>query len=246
MKKIISSLLLVLGIASFVCGQERQTTTNTADQTLRSSGRVNPSTLGMEFDLPLGNYPGRGFNLPLSIGYSSKVWRFEDNVSDPGGDGHPIRNWVWGIYSDNAAAGWTSSLNQPYIEYTGDLNAFDQHGRPARPPATPTTNFIRRMNVFLPGGESHELRASDAPTSSPNWEGTFYAADGSGIRYVQNSIASLGPILYRLYLPDGSYYDFSSQSGSYGWNTSPIRKAERLTDANGNYVQFNAPDGANP
>ncbi len=66
----------VLGIAP-VFGSSRggDHTENSDDQTLKSSGRVNPSTLGMELSIPLGSYPGRGVNVPVSISYSSKVWR---------------------------------------------------------------------------------------------------------------------------------------------------------------------------
>jgi len=70
--------LIVFGSLLTVFGQETtQKTNNTSDQTLRSSGRVNPSTLGMEYGLPLGSYPGRGISLPLGLNYSSKLWRLE-------------------------------------------------------------------------------------------------------------------------------------------------------------------------
>ncbi|MFN0278972.1 MAG: RHS repeat domain-containing protein [Pyrinomonadaceae bacterium] len=245
MKRIILSLTLVLGIISFGFGQ--QSTKNTADQTLRSSGRVNPSTLGMEFDLPLGNYPGRGFDLPLGLSYSSKVWRFEHEHSVPGSNGYPTGySWVYGIYSESAAAGWTSSLAQPYIEFTGSTNLFDNEGRPAS--NGNQAYYIRRITVFLPGGGSHELRAEDEPKPLPatGWEGTFYASDGSGIKYVRNSNPNLGPILCRLYLPDGSYYDFDPQWVPHGWNERAIQKAVRLTDVNGNYAQFNEPESGYP
>lgn len=50
---------------------------NTADQTLHSTGRVNPSTLAMEMQIPLGSYPGRGLSLPINLSYSSKLWRMK-------------------------------------------------------------------------------------------------------------------------------------------------------------------------
>ncbi len=240
MKKIIISLLMFLGLAVFGFAQNNQTTKNTVDQRLRSSGRVNPATLGMEFDLPLGSYPSRGFDLPLSLSYSSKVWKFEDEFYIPS-SATPARSYVNGIYSENAAAGWTSSLARPYIEYTGMEKLFDQNGKPYNPTSPPPTpysvHYIQRITVFLPGGESHELRASDAQMPFPDlglppdaWDDTFYATDGSGIKYVQDNGT------FRLYLPDGSFYDFESGPGT------GIRKATKLTDANGNFVQFNEPD----
>src|SRR4051812_37941364 len=63
-----------------VQGQQAQNTENKADNRLRSSSRVNPSTLAMEFSLPLGNYPGRaGNSVPVSLSYSSKSWEAKLN-----------------------------------------------------------------------------------------------------------------------------------------------------------------------
>ena len=79
---IIASVLVILVIIANVFGQQQ--TENKADQTLRGSGRVNASTLGMEFDMPLGGYSGRGINVPINLSYSSKLWRFESFASFPG------------------------------------------------------------------------------------------------------------------------------------------------------------------
>jgi RHS repeat-associated protein len=246
---------MLLTIAAF--GQDTQNTQNTVDQNMRSSGRVNPSTLGMEFDLPLGSYPGRGISMPLGINYSSKQWRFEDDESIqlPGA---PKYIFAVAKFSENAAAGWTSSLTQPYIEYTGKYNRFDDYGRPlpgeqlgGGQTSPPGDNYIRRITVFLPGGASYELRASDAPTANPNnlnyppesvWEGTFYSTDGSGVKYVQDSAASPAPI-FRLYMPDGSYYDFNvDREQKSSTDFTEVRRGTRLTDVHGNYIQFNAPN----
>src|SRR5688572_9211958 len=67
-------LALVISSSSAVFAQENE---NTADRALKGGGRVNPSTLAIEFDLPLGSYPGRGINVPISLSYSSKVWRMD-------------------------------------------------------------------------------------------------------------------------------------------------------------------------
>ena len=201
MKRIILSLTLIFGVAVFGFGQTTQNTKNTVDQTLRSSGRVNPSTLGMEFDLPLGSYPGRGINLPLGLSYSSKVWRFEVEGNSPGA-ANP-KTWVEGIYSERAAAGWTSTLAVPWIELTGSDNRFDQYGRPATPQFI-AYSYIRRITVHLPGA-SHELRAEDGRLVLPTpgglppasaWEGWFHSSDGSGIKYFQNSNKQIFRLFY--------------------------------------------------
>ncbi len=256
-KKIFFCFVLGAVLFSTVFGQASQNTKNSADQSLRSSGRVNPSSLGMEMDIPLSAYPGRGLNLPLGLNYSSKVWRFEEFASILQNNG-TTNTYVKPKYSENAASGWTSSLSQPYIEYTGDIVAFDDYGRPLQevfgPGQTtpPGNHYIRRITIYLPGGSSHELRADDEVHSMSNtqtsppasvWEGDFYATDGSGLKYHQNSSAGT----FRLYMADGSFYDFnSSLENKSSSDPISVRRANRLTDINGNFVQFNAPTTAYP
>ncbi len=76
--------LVVLLISGFLAqpsqAQSTQYTTNTADSNLRGSLQVDPSTLGMSFNLPMGAYGGRGATLPISLTYSSKAWRVPTHV----------------------------------------------------------------------------------------------------------------------------------------------------------------------
>lgn len=261
-------LILLLSISSF--GQAAQHTENKADQTLRGSGRVNPSTLGMEIDIPLGSYPGRGINVPISLSYSSKLWRIEYTGSAPGGivtGGCRAINHA--EYSENAAAGWTTSLAVPYVEYTGKDNLFDSNGfpwgvdaslcDPGGPPSNTENAYLRRLAIHLPGGETHELRADDTveiyppwsncipptnqscasndPSLQHNWNRTYYAVDGSNIKYVEDSDSNT----YRLLMPDGSFYDFAGTISSM--NLATARKAVKFTDRNGNYTGYNDQTG---
>ena len=128
MKKTAISLLILFSLAGAVAGQE---TTNKTDQTLCGSGRVNPSTLGMEFNLSLGSYPGRGINVPISMSYSSKTWRMKWLGSIDGGIvSGDCRSLNEAVYSENSASGWTTSLGVPYIEYTGKDNLYTTRGFP--------------------------------------------------------------------------------------------------------------------
>ncbi|MGD9627611.1 MAG: hypothetical protein AB7V18_00005, partial [Pyrinomonadaceae bacterium] len=70
-------LVIAVFLFSFaIFGQQK--TAMLADQTLRSNGRVNPSTLGLEMSIPLASYPGRGgMDVPITLQYSSKLWRME-------------------------------------------------------------------------------------------------------------------------------------------------------------------------
>jgi len=267
MKRVIISLLLISGAFGVGFGQKAG---STSDQTLRGSGRVNPSTLAMEFDLPLANYPGRGINVPISISYSSKLWQMDWQGSIDGGIvTGGCRSLSEAKFSEKSASGWTTSLATPYIEYVGMDHQFNSDGFPlddglcvnAPPPANNSAAYIRRITVHLPSGESHELRADDTPVVwerssqcppaygyscdpnsywlQANWDRTYYATDGSNIKYIEDSTSN--PATYRLQMPDGSFYDFeSARSGHYG---ATARKAVKFTDRNGNYTSYNPTTG---
>src|SRR5688572_25003374 len=82
-KKLTVVTFFVLFLSAISYAQNNQHTENKADQVLRGSGRVNPSSLGMEIDIALGSYPGRGINVPVGLSYSSKQWRLEYSHSSP-------------------------------------------------------------------------------------------------------------------------------------------------------------------
>lgn len=133
--------LICIGIlfinAGILLAQNTQTTENKADSNLKSAARVNPSTLAMEFSLPLGGYPGRGGNSkPVILNYSSKVWtakkvnyRYESNEA--------VNQYydflvyqstdVGAEFAEKSIAGWTSSL-QPLtiINEPGLYNQFGE------------------------------------------------------------------------------------------------------------------------
>jgi hypothetical protein len=78
------AFIIIINILSLAISSYAQNhTENKADQVLRGSGRVNASSLGMEFEVPLGGYQGRGITIPVSLSYSSKVWRMESRGSFP-------------------------------------------------------------------------------------------------------------------------------------------------------------------
>ncbi len=108
-KRLLISALIITGAVSAVFGQNKGNETS-ADRTLRGSGRVNASTLGMEFDLPLGSYPGRGINVPISLSYSSKQWRmaYIGDSPAPGGNGNPCFKHYLPRFAEESASGWTT------------------------------------------------------------------------------------------------------------------------------------------
>lgn len=71
-------LLLGLTITPKAFAQNIQNADQALDLGTRSSSRVNPITRGVNFDIPLGSFPGRsGVNVPVTLSYSSKVWAIE-------------------------------------------------------------------------------------------------------------------------------------------------------------------------
>ncbi|HMS10284.1 MAG TPA: hypothetical protein PKE66_12410, partial [Pyrinomonadaceae bacterium] len=255
MRKIIFGALL--GILAATGGLAQEHTENKSDQVLRGSGRVNPSTLGMEISVPLANYPGRGINVPISLNYSSKVWRMDyQNDTEGGIVTGGCRSVHEARFGENSASGWTTSLAVPYIEYVGRDNLFNERGFPYgvdtcvnAPPNHYQSAYIRRLVVHLPGGESHELRSDDSPEifqfgqgndpfHQSSWNRTFYAVDGSNLRYIENSTNGT----FRLQMPDGSFYDFATSHGA-GVDGATIRKATKFTDRNGNFTSYDLGTG---
>jgi hypothetical protein len=246
-------LLSVFAVVSY--GQ--QYNNNLADQTLRSNARVNPSTLGMELQIPLGGYPGRGLGVPISLSYSSKLWRMRyDGMVETYGNPDLCYPLSDPQYSELSASGWTTSMNTPYIEYTGKNNRYNEYGYPAGSgsdtcgdTSSQSINYGRRIEIHLPGGESHELRADDIIKSyypengndpnninlQTNWNATYYAVDGTNLKYVEDSTTGT----YRLLMPDGSFFDFSALEVGYP-NIGPygVRKALSQSDRSGNTITY--------
>jgi len=214
-----------------------QHTENKPDQALKGDFRIDPSTLGMGITIPLGSYPGRGgADMPLSLTYSSKVWRTDflrTWVSQ--GSNIPF-NELTAKYAENSVSGWTSSLDTPLIEFTGLGQYYDGQGvgdcgADCHPTMQSGTDYyVKRIHVHLPDGSSHEMRADDAPqTGMADFSGIYRSVDSS--RLIYNTAA------YTLYLPDGSRYLFSSaQVTLRGRSGLP---ATSYVDRNSNTLAYN-------
>ena len=119
-------IIFLLTLTSNPYGQSNNSSENTSDQSLKSSARVNPSSLAMEFSLSLGGNPGRnGKSLPVTITYSSKLWEtkivsstYSDN-DNPQAPPNPriINDYKTArfMYSHKSNAGWNISLQPPRI-----------------------------------------------------------------------------------------------------------------------------------
>jgi RHS repeat-associated protein len=221
-----AAFLVIFSSAVLSRSQSIQYTQDKPDQTLRSVMTVNPSTLGLNINVPLAGYPSRGStSLPISLSYSSKQWRidFYQSYLNLWGES---RTESYPKFSEWAKAGWTSSMDLPVIEWTGHNLVYNSDGN-AYCIACADTEwsdqlFINRIQVHMPGGESHELRTDDSVVSSLSYAGTYYAVDGSNIRYEATSDSD-----GVLFLPDGSRYLLQPSSAGY-----------KYIDRNGNTLTY--------
>lgn len=161
------------------------------------------SGLDVTIQVPIAAYPGRGASLPVTLFYSSKVWRLGHlgTVND-------ISNYTTiteAIYGEHSTSGWKTSLDLPIIEWPKEEDQYYYTGRPycfVCDSGLPRYR-VARVYILMPDGSKHELRQSDTPyTGAMRVTGTFYAVDGSRLRY-----DSTGQNSGVLYLPDGSRYE---------------------------------------
>jgi RHS repeat-associated protein len=205
-----------------------QHTKNTPDLGLRGALKVDPSTLGMSIQIPLGTYPGRGgTGMQMGLNYNSKVWRVEfddfvngnmSNCSNPPEIevGIECYSTTRALYAENSVAGWTFGGAFPTFEWSDER--YDSNGL-ACCTGTNQGYYIPSMTVRFPDGSTHQLRRGDAPLlGADSFNGTYYSVDSSRMKYVG------WPGAGTLHLPDGSRYE--SIDGA----------AKRYIDRNGNVL----------
>lgn len=240
---IIHSLILSFLIVLTVCPQNVQDMNYKADQSLKSNARINPSTRAMELAIPIGGYQGRAGNgLPIVFNYSSKVWQIHAMGSWEGYLG--IRTDSRPMYAKRTAAGWTSNLGSPVIDfdhvpiYEGWHEGANYEGQvlsdyvsinPDPNPPNYLVYYVKRLHVTLPDGSSHEFRANDNTIAcgsnqsgcSVDMTGTFLSVDGSRMRL------EIGESEKVLYMSNGDRYFFGT-----GYTASVF------IDRNGNKMLF--------
>jgi RHS repeat-associated protein len=167
----------------------------------------------MTFQVPLGAMPGRGVSLPLNLNYNSRVWRlgFIKRIYWTSGGYNSLAE---AIYSEYATAGWSTSLDIPVVEWPKDNDVYMYDGK-ERSTGTfyPYTFRVARVYIHMPDGSTHELRKQDVVQQdygSPDMTGTFYAVDGTRMRY-DASGAGYGV----LYLSDGTRYNMTPSTTQY-------------------------------
>lgn len=212
-----------------------QHTENRADQALRANSRVDPSTLGMSVSIPLASYPGRaGVNVPVTLNFNSKLWSIDYEYTVSG----PLFTYTWtkAKYAESSTAGWTTSLDAPYIEYTGRNQFYNSSGDSVCDFCDPEPYglfYIKRIHVHLPDGSARELRVDDAAhpfePGGGDFTGIFKAVDGSRMYFDTSNNT--------LYLTDGSRYIFSSNQ-EVNMRGKLVQPATTFIDRNGNILTY--------
>jgi RHS repeat-associated protein len=187
----------------------------------------NKGSNAVTMQVPLGNYPGRGVSLPVSLNYSTQgLWRigFINSVYVNTYVGPLRRSVTEAIYAEHSTAGWHTSLDVPKLEWPQQNDVYKWTGTPyAQGWINGYTYRIARVFIHMPDGSTHELRRSDQVYSDSLVEmnGTFYAVDGSRMRYDGNADGT-----GVLYLSDGTRYILNGGTTQY-------------IDRNGNTLNYN-------
>ncbi len=146
----IAALTLLTGTVAF--GQD-DNTQNNKDKTRRAEARINPTTLGMELSISLGDAPGRaGNSLPITMMYSSKVWRTETYpYTDLAGFTEYFANTYYGEHS---TSGWTNSLQSPSLEDTSIYKIIQPNPTPTPDPCMDHPESCYPSPTPTPGGSA--------------------------------------------------------------------------------------------
>ncbi|HEV8429596.1 MAG TPA: RHS repeat-associated core domain-containing protein [Pyrinomonadaceae bacterium] len=200
---------ICLAFASKARAQNVQYDDKALDLGSRSAVRVDPTTRGLNFEIPLGSYPGRaGLNVPVTLSYTSKVWNVEfEGYNDSAGTGGPQPfTIVVARFAKHSVAGWTSSIGMPIVDNgPNHQHLYNQIGDPKIGNTCLLQCWtVERNTIWMPDGSGHEVRATDQPrlfAQDPPAD-NFYSVDESRMRY-QVSTGTL-------FLPDGSRYLLNS------------------------------------
>jgi RHS repeat-associated protein len=183
------------------------------------------SGLDNSIQIPVAAYPGRGAaSLPVTLYYSSRVWRigYIKSVDSGGGLTQSVAE---AIYAEHSTSGWTTSLDIPKIEWPKQNDLYWYDGKPYHASVPPYTVRVANVFIHMPDGSTHELRKSDQvyqDNGSVDMLGSFYAVDGSRLRY-----DSTGAATGTLYMPDGSRYELNGATA-------------RFVDRNGNALNYDS------
>lgn len=204
-------------------------------------GVINLSNGSLSISLPMGTSGGRGFTMPISLNYSSKVWSLaHESVYDPV---HQIDKMsvyssygAEGTYSDiyqRLAPGWTVSGVPSLKVQSVSINPCSSNGLPLY--------SLTKVSVVLPDRCEIELRddqTDGAPlyigcvVATPYRGSRWHATNGSGAIFISETDNVLVP--GTLVTGDGMRYHFVNSVGPGGASA----RCDLITDRNGNQISI--------
>jgi RHS repeat-associated protein len=219
--------LVCVAFCSETLAQNVQYTNEAVDMGSRGTRRVNPITLGVEFEIPLGRYKGRGgLDVPVNLSYSSKLWAMEFQGYNPGappphGTIEPY-TIISANYAEHTVRGWTTTVDLPELDFMPGDRIYNADGSPnGNGNCTAGCYKVDRMMVWMPDGSGHELRASDQPRKITDpVPDNYYAVDGSRMRYQRSTGTLFMADGSRYLMSEGKYVDRNGNtltSVSGGW-----------------------------
>jgi RHS repeat-associated protein len=222
-------------------------------------GTINLGNGSLNFKIPVGEVGGRGFWLPLTLNYSSKIWSADtgtDIVTDPTYRTFPAGYAVYddpahaGDIFERVAAGWTIGV-APMLRARG-TGISSHHNN-----TTGCTDYdlvLVKLTLVLPDKGEIELR-DDSTNGAPlgaitgtnqcrdmdGWRGwRWHATDGSGTIFIAdtNNGVSFGNLSGWLITSDGTRYRFDDNVAPYASSAylGKQARASSVTDRNGNKV----------
>jgi len=231
-------------------------------------GVTNLSNGALNIKLPFGQIGGRGFWVPFSLDYASKIWsatKGEEFVIDPF-PGHSAQV-VFAVYDDPAnaldlynrvAPGWTIG-GAPILRARG-LGIASSTGGSCPASLFNFSRVLVKLTLVLPDKGEIQLRddqTDGAPLSSQldsdgcrtidGYRGRrWHATDGSGIIFIGDNDNGVihGDLAGTVILPDGTRYRFNDPSGPSTVGSAYVSKLVRcssITDRNGNKITIDYP-----
>jgi RHS repeat-associated protein len=219
-------------------------------------GTVNLSNGALNFRIPLGTVGGRGFSVPLTLNYSSKVWsatKGQDYYGDPYYTNYPA---AYAVYNDPKGGGGWHLGAAPIISAQGV-------GITAQAcPGTSCGGYLKgltKLTIKLPDKGEVELRDDlydGAPLgTSPDGSGIarldgnrgqrWHATDGSGTIFISDNANGVvkGDLNGLLITGDGTRYRFQmTYAGTpMTLNMSVAARCYSITDRNGNQISISYP-----
>ncbi len=244
--------LLILSLSSFTAAQQQsQYDKGTPPQhaagvsplgsyTSTDLGTVNLSNGALNFKIPLATVGGRGFSIPLTLNYSSKVWSASSDTAEDN-QNQPFK----AVYADFAnqdnfvdfyyrvGPGWTIGAAPMISIRIVRINKLP----PGGPFGECYTHTVPKLTVMLPDKGEIEFRDDiyDGEPLPSNCAGLisvsrgrrWHATDGSGMIYIGDQDSGGAAVLSGVVITaDGTRYRFDGS------------RCTSITDRNGNRIDI--------